>query len=124
MANMLCSIIPPGRMGPIFIPSSGAENTRYLTLSEQEVGFTCDSRSQAVMEVMSFLRYKNIIKGWRDELYPLSDGYYKEPLLLVERAAAPFLGIQQVCFELLMFVFLLLQPIFHLITLHLVWGAC
>jgi len=96
MARMLCNVIPPGRTRSIFIPSSSTENNiTFLTLSGQEAGYTCDSRSNAVMEVMSYLRSKNVIKGWRDELYPLADGYYKEPLLLVERAAAPFLGIQQ-----------------------------
>ena len=92
MAKMLCSVVPPGRTNPIFILSS----TTHLTLSDVEAGVTCESRSNAVMEVMSFLRFKHVIQGWRDELYPLSDGYYNEPLLLVERAAAPFLGIQQV----------------------------
>lgn len=92
---MLCGVIPPGRTRPIFTHYL-LENITQMTLSTQEAGSTCDSRSKAVMEVMSYLRSKNVIKGWRDELYPVSDGYYNEPLLLIERAAAPLLGIQQV----------------------------
>ena len=41
------------------------------------------------------LKSEGIIKGWRDELYAVSDGFYNEPLFFVERASAPFLGIMQ-----------------------------
>jgi hypothetical protein len=96
MAHMLCSVIPPGRTKPIFILTPSTESVSHMTLSNEEAGSSSQSRTDAVMEVMSFLRTQGVIQGWRDELYPLSDGYYNEPLLLVERAAAPFLGTQQV----------------------------
>lgn len=44
---------------------------------------------------MSHLRAEGTITGWRDELYPVSKGFYDDPILLVERAAAPFLGAQE-----------------------------
>ena len=66
----------------------------FLTLSD-EAGKTIKERSDAVMTVMEHLRSREIITGWRDELYPLSQGFYDNPVLFVERAAAPFLGIQQ-----------------------------
>ena len=67
-----------------------------LTLTE-EAGTTCQSRSDAVMSVMEKLRHDqtiNFLKGWRDELYPVAESFYDEPILLVERAATPLLGTQ------------------------------
>jgi len=66
----------------------------HLTLSE-EAGDTCSLRTDSVMTVMSQLREEGVIDGWRDELLPLSEGFYDDPTLLVERAAAPFLGMMQ-----------------------------
>jgi len=40
---------------------------------------------------MTNLRSQGLISGWRDELLPLSGGFYDNPLVLVERAAAMFL---------------------------------
>lgn len=58
-------------------------------------GKTLESRSEAVMSVMTNLRSQGLITGWRDELLPLSKSFYDAPLVLVERAAAGFLGMQQ-----------------------------
>lgn len=44
--------------------------------------------------VMEDLRQKGAIEGWRDELYPVTESFNQEPLLLVERAAATYLGIK------------------------------
>jgi len=64
---------------------------KVLTLTK-EAGTTIESRTDAVMSVMTWLRSDGIISGWRDELYPVGRTFYDEPTLLVERAAAPFLG--------------------------------
>ena len=63
----------------------------YLTLTEA-AGPTVESRTDAVMSVMESLRSRGVITGWRDELFPVSTSFYDKPALLVERAAAPYLG--------------------------------
>jgi isopentenyldiphosphate isomerase len=42
---------------------------------------------------MRQLRDDGVIKGWRDELYPVADSFYDEPVFLMERAAVPLLGV-------------------------------
>jgi hypothetical protein len=44
--------------------------------------------------VLQQLREQGLIRGWRDELYPVSPGWGTPPLLLLERAAAPWFGIR------------------------------
>eukprot|EP00957_Ditylum_brightwellii_P028937 2186022-Ditylum_brightwellii.AAC.1 len=41
---------------------------------------------------MEQLRDDGHITGWRNELYPIAEGFYDEPLLLMERAATSFVG--------------------------------
>lgn len=90
VAELLCSSAP---LDPVFeIVSS--EKEQILTLVDS-AGSTIESRTASVMSVMTNLKSQGIITGWRDELYPLSTGFYNEPLLFVERAAAPFLGMLQ-----------------------------
>jgi len=91
IAKRLCDASPESK--PVFEISSSS-NKEVLILSER-VGHTCQARSDAVMEVMTKLRQDGMITGWRDELLPLAERFYDEPILLVERAAAPFLGMQQ-----------------------------
>lgn len=90
VARLLCAssgAAPSSGKPPIFTVGDDGR----LTLTDA-AGETCDSRTDAVMSVMKDLRSRGVIDGWRDELYPVSDGFYSEPTLLVERAAAPFLG--------------------------------
>lgn len=68
-----------------------ASTKKFLSLSDA-AGTTCESRTVAVQSVMEALRDRNIIHGWRNELYPISRGFYEEPVLNVERAATPLLG--------------------------------
>lgn len=42
----------------------------------------------------SALREAGIIKGWRDELYPVTRAFHDAPLAVIERAAAPHFGIK------------------------------
>jgi len=72
--------------------SAGGSGT-YLTLSEEASGTTSESRTRAVGAVMEELRRRGIVPGWRDELYPVSDSFYKPPVFLIERAATDLLGI-------------------------------
>lgn len=97
VAQLLCTSSPPGKEQVFQLVESnndyGVVET-VLTLSK-EIGDSLEQRTDAVMTVMEHLRNIDVIKGWRDELYPLAQGFYDEPVLLVERAAAPFLGMQQ-----------------------------
>ena len=43
---------------------------------------------------MEKLNHDGHIHGWRNELYPVADSFGSEPLLLIERAAAIYLGIK------------------------------
>ncbi len=52
------------------------------------------SRSAAVAEVLAELRGDGLIKGWRDEPYPVGTDFYAPPLLQMERAAVPLFGVR------------------------------
>ena len=52
------------------------------------------TRSAAVGAAMSSLKDSGITTGWRNELYPVLKSFYDPPVLLLERAAAPFFGIK------------------------------
>lgn len=52
------------------------------------------TRSTAVGVALSCLKDAGIITGWRNELYPVLKSFYDPPVLLLERAAAPFFGIK------------------------------
>ncbi len=53
---------------------------------------TPDTRTRAVEEILIQFRDESLIKGWRNEHYPISESFYASPLLTVERAAVPLLG--------------------------------
>ena len=97
MSDELVNAVQP----PIFeiISSSDKMNKDYISLTE-EAGQSNDDRTSSVMTVMKILKGKSVIKGWRDEFYPVSSSFLqsnsmKSPLFLIERAAAPVLGIIQ-----------------------------
>ena len=49
-------------------------------------------RSAAVAEVLAELRAAGVIRGWRDELFPVSTSWSAAPAFLIERAAVPHFG--------------------------------
>jgi len=51
-----------------------------------------NTRSEAVAEVLATLRGEGLIPGWRNELYPVAQGFYTAPLLQMERAATVLFG--------------------------------
>lgn len=52
-------------------------------------------RTAAVAVTLGALRDQGHITGWRDELYPVVGARFSDaPALLVERAAAPMLGVK------------------------------
>lgn len=52
------------------------------------------SATFAMEEVCEDLRAKGLIKNWRDEAYEVTETFGEEPLLQIERAAAPFFGVR------------------------------
>ena len=56
-------------------------------------GTTSEERSSAVAVVMEEMRNRGIVTGWRDELCPVAESFYDEPVFLMERAAVPVLGV-------------------------------
>jgi hypothetical protein len=51
-----------------------------------------NTRSEAVAEVLATLRGEGLVPGWRNELYPVAQGFYTAPLLQMERAATVLFG--------------------------------
>ena len=92
VAELLCDSSPTNPVFEITSSSKDDQQIHVLTLSEN-AGSTVESRTDSVMSVMTNLKSQGIISGWRDELYPVSTGFYNEPKFLVERAASPLLGI-------------------------------
>ena len=51
-------------------------------------------RSAHLSELTISLRQAGEFSGWRNEMYPLTDDFLKEPVAEVERAACPYLGLR------------------------------
>lgn len=88
VANRLCSISLE-TSEPVF-----EMTTSGITLGKA-AGNSAESRTAAVSSVMEQLRDSGYIAGWRDEMYPVSECFdeVSTPIFLVERAAAPLLGV-------------------------------
>jgi len=63
-----------------------------VQMAESLSGFA--ERSAAMAEVLERLRTEGLIKGWRDEPYPVGTDFYAQPLLQMERAAVPLFGVR------------------------------
>jgi hypothetical protein len=88
VAEMLCCCRGGGNKG---LAAFAVHGEGYLTLAGS-AGSTYESRTAAVAGVMERLRDAGVIPGWRDELYPVGTGFYREPVFAMERAAVPWLG--------------------------------
>ncbi|KAL2613870.1 hypothetical protein R1flu_025562 [Riccia fluitans] len=53
-----------------------------------------EMRTEAVGRCLESLRDEGLIKGWRNELYPVVSTYGERPFFLLERAAAKLFGIR------------------------------
>jgi hypothetical protein len=73
--------------GPAFTLSNDA-------LQCSQSAASLELKSKVAGSVLKKLHDEGVIDGWRDELYPAVSSFGEEPLLLVERAAAPLLGIK------------------------------
>jgi 8-oxo-dGTP pyrophosphatase MutT (NUDIX family) len=66
---------------------------QFITLSDELAGTTFESRTKAVATVTEQLRQDGFVRGWRDELFPVADTFYNDPLFLIERSAISVLGL-------------------------------
>ncbi|HLI13814.1 MAG TPA: DUF4743 domain-containing protein [Alphaproteobacteria bacterium] len=55
---------------------------------------TPESRTKAVDEALRVLQGKGIIRGWREERYPVTLAWGRPALMAMERAAVPHFGIR------------------------------
>lgn len=53
-----------------------------------------ESRTEAVARVLRRLAEDGVIRGWRDEAYPVTRRFGAPPLFAMERAAVPLFGIR------------------------------
>ena len=76
-----------------------ADHPKVFQVAEESVdlspglaGFA--ARSAAVAAVLGRFRDEGMIKGWRNEPYPVGRDFYAAPLLQMERAAVPLFGVR------------------------------
>lgn len=79
--------------GPSVFEFKNVDQNKCLTLSDA-AGSTYESRTAAVEAVMLKLRDSGVV-SWRDEQYPISRGFYEEPVFSMERAAVPLVGAME-----------------------------
>ena len=67
---------------------------QVVTFKEDIESSDMSTRSEVMTKVTASLRDKGVIKGWRNELFPLTTSFSSSPLLLLERAACPLFGVK------------------------------
>ena len=72
----------------VFNPS-----TRTLGLVPDLEAATPAERTEAISKVTASLRKKGVVTGWRDELISVAPTRDHEPILSIERAAYPLMGV-------------------------------
>jgi 8-oxo-dGTP pyrophosphatase MutT (NUDIX family) len=73
-------------------PSVFINTVEALQVKEHLAQF--DSRTAAINTVAQELAARGIVKGWRNELFPVAPKFGAAPLFDVERALVPFLGVK------------------------------
>ena len=93
-ATMLCDMKNRDGQSVFIMADGGRDNgsKEYLTLSS-DIENNFNSRTEAVGEIMNILKDDGLVKGWRDELFPVGTSFYAKPLFLIERATVPLFGI-------------------------------
>ncbi|CAE7040249.1 NUDT20 [Symbiodinium natans] len=86
------------------LPAAAAELARFpevFRVTDEAVdvvaGDSVPSRSKAVAGVLQRLREEDtvpMLKGWRNEEWPVKASFHSAPALVVERAAGPLLGVR------------------------------
>ena len=67
-------------------------NNEYVNFTPALIGYA--DRSEAIAEVLTNLRAKGLIPGWRNELYPAGINYNAPAFFEMERAAVPLFGVR------------------------------
>ncbi len=86
-----------GLVGPAFADALAAYPETFVVgpgavrLHDRLDGFA--ARTAAVDAVLRDLHAKGVVPGWREEPYRVGNGWHARPLLQVERAAVPLLGV-------------------------------
>jgi len=70
------------------------QGSNILTLTSPLNRSSFEELTAAVASVTSSLRDKGIIKGWRNELLPLTETFSVKPKFLLERAACSYFGVK------------------------------
>lgn len=60
-------------------------------LSWQDLG-SLEKNTEFFASAVAKMAKDGVVKGVRNELYPLADGFFNPPIALIERAAIPFFG--------------------------------
>jgi hypothetical protein len=76
--------------------ATGVDGLSSVDLTQTLQRCSLKDRSDAVATALQDLREKGVVKGWRDELFPVVSefGQQSEPALLIERACYPWFGIR------------------------------
>ena len=80
---------------PVFqlVQTDEEETSQKYLVFTQDVIPTFEGRTKAVSAVMDVLKNQGIIKGWRNEDYPVRASFYDPPMFVMERAAVQYLGV-------------------------------
>ena len=72
----------------------GTVSTKRITFSDEVENMDAEGRTKAMLDVCKLLRNKGKIRGWRNEMLPVSTSFSSEAAFLIERAAYPIFGIK------------------------------
>ena len=72
----------------------GTVSTKKITFTKEIEGMDMEGRTNALLEACKLLRNKGKIRGWRNEMLPVSTSFSAAPAFLIERAAYPIFGIK------------------------------
>jgi 8-oxo-dGTP pyrophosphatase MutT (NUDIX family) len=78
----------------IFVPMSKSTTSLAFTLSEEVDGLSLQEKTARVHDCHLKLKDNGFVRGWRDEMLPVSTHYKGDPVLLIERAMYPHYGIK------------------------------
>lgn len=70
------------------------QDNDFLTLTDQFMQSSFDERVAAFANITLKLCNQGIIKGWRNELLPISVSFSSPPIVLLERASCAHFGVR------------------------------
>lgn len=105
-----CNTYRPGLFRPVFLDAVRLGHIRHdavamlqrypsiFKISPSRIDIhpsldTFETRSRALDRVMRDLSDEGVIKGWRNEAYPVVERFGAPPFFQLERAAMPFMGM-------------------------------